>query len=190
MNILSRNCKLQMTFWAFKLFPSMAFCTSPLDPCSCTGGGFGIYGQFCNTKMVRSGLGNKTQIGNKSMTPSPDLVAMHNAKRAYTNIFEALSGDVGNILVSIGALALVFVIFSFARVYISYIKANDGQIAAEAEARSLMEVNLNLKSQLQSKRLSKAQIRLIEKNAPEMHRKIPSHYNLHWRALKLCVRLC
>ena len=51
---------IMLVLWAFRLTPTVVFCTSPGDPCSCTGGGFEIYAPFCNVTALPNGSSANT----------------------------------------------------------------------------------------------------------------------------------
>ena len=178
---------VKMTLWAFKLVPSYAFCTSPVDPCSCVGGGFEIYAPFCNATLVQELVNNKTQ-SNTTVTYS-DLAPLKKAKVEYPRIFDALAEQTAAILVSVGVLAMVVVVFALARVYIAYVNAGDARVAAEMEASALREANLRFKAELRAQRLNQGQIKMINENSSQVETKVPAHLKLDWKTLKLCVPL-
>ena len=68
---------LSMAFWSFSTLPTPIFCTSPHNPCSCSGGGFQIFKSFCAaaaaaaeaTKKLASNTTNSTEDGIFSAIP-------------------------------------------------------------------------------------------------------------------------
>ena len=83
-----------LTTNAFKQFPSIAFCTSPTDACTCKGGGFEIYKPFCNTTVVEIVSRNGTSSRQDNVTISAEAITLQHAKVEYTGLFEALSADI------------------------------------------------------------------------------------------------
>ena len=88
-----------MTFWAFSTLPSRFFCTSELDPCSCTGGGFEIFNKFCEAAATSSSSmstmnSSNTTGNNKTKAGGSKDEALATAKTAaqgeYVGIFESL----------------------------------------------------------------------------------------------------
>ena len=111
--------------WGFKLLPSAAFCTSPKDPCSCSGGGFEIYAPFCQswsaTGSKESSNETSSSLSNASSAASPATAsasaeALSNAKNEYSGLFSALAADTAIILISIGVVFVTIIVFTLARV--------------------------------------------------------------------------
>ena len=88
------------TFWAFTLVPTPLFCTDASDPCTCTGGGFGIYDQACNLKDAE----NITKVVNKSRTD-------------FLPFTETMASDevVAAVATSMCVFVVIVVIFWYAR---------------------------------------------------------------------------
>ena len=75
---------INVTLWAFKLFPTIAFCTSAEDACSCKGGGFEVYAAFCNvTSMGAVDEGNLTLSPSNDTTAATNMLALVRAKEEY-----------------------------------------------------------------------------------------------------------
>ena len=186
--IVDSMVAIVLSLWAFKQIPTVAFCTSPSDACSCQGGGFEIYGPFCNASSIAAAAfaaaataeGNATSSANDTTTDA-SVVVLKMAKEEYKGIFESLSGDTTIVFVSIGAVFLVILVFTFARVYIGYIKAGNAQVLAERAAARAREQNLKLKEELQATRLSKEQAAMVKENASSVTAKVPAHLQLHWK---------
>ena len=102
--------------WAFKQVPTVAFCTSPTDPCSCKGGGFEIYETFCNATAAIDNS-NETFAVNESSV----AVLTSEARTEYKGIFEALGVDAAIIIVSVGVGILVVVVFVLARIVLELV---------------------------------------------------------------------
>tara|TARA_A100001015_G_scaffold243488_1_gene278481 strand:+ start:2853 stop:3755 length:903 start_codon:yes stop_codon:yes gene_type:complete len=171
--------------WAFKQVPTVAFCTSPTDPCSCEGGGFEILETFCNAT---------TAIGNSTETSAPanessvaDLTA--EARAEYKGIFEALGVDAAIIIVSIGVGIIVVVVFFVARIILELAKVNDEKAKAEQRAAELRETNLKIQDQLMLTQLNAKQVAVVEANSSDLDTQVPAVFKLNWRFLLFEARL-
>ena len=131
----------------FRLFPVALFCTSPTDACSCQGGGFEIYEPFCNAVAteVAETKSNKTSSSGANITTLKTFTKLTRSKTEYKGIFEVLAAEVAVIATSIGAIVLIIVVFSTARLWIAYINAHDAKALAEMKAARDKEENLRLK---------------------------------------------
>ena len=157
------------------------FCSSLTDSCLCEGGGFGIYSPFCNTTSSLAKR-NATQVSTNRTFRSNTALAT--AKDDFPSLFDALSGDVTVILVSVGVVVLIAVIFTFARLYVLYLSVDDALMAAELESIALREQNLRLKEELETDRLDAEQVAMINESVADLS-SIPSIFKTDWRTLKL-----
>ena len=171
-----------MTVWAFKQIPTIAFCTSPTDPCSCEGGGFELFKPICNLTGSDS---NQTAAQNKT---SIETLA-NAAKTEYEGIFEALGVDAMIIVVSVGVGILVVVVFIVARIVLALAQANNEKAAAEQRARELREANIEIQDQLMLTQLNSRQVAIVEANAGDLDKQVPSVFKIDWRALMFEGRL-
>ena len=108
-HVVSSLIALQMAFWAFSTLPSPIFCTIADDPCSCKGGGFGIFKTFCNAIGAKpkqssnhsSTQTNGTAVNADSTTTNDTLAAVKaRAKVEYTGLVESLEGSSTTIIVT------------------------------------------------------------------------------------------
>ena len=129
----------------FRLFPVALFCTSPTDACSCEGGGFEIYQPFCNVTVTEVVKSNLTSSSSANLTSLATLATLKRSRAQYRSIFEELEAEVATIATSVGAIILIVIVFTSARVYIAYIQAHDAQTIAEMKAARDREENLRLK---------------------------------------------
>ena len=171
--------------WAFKQVPTVAFCTSPTDPCSCKGGGFEIFETFCNAT---------TAIDNSNETFAPanesSITSLANEARAkYKGIFEALGVDAAIIIVSVGVGILVIVVFFVARIVLELAKVNDEKAKAEQRAAELRETNLKIQDQLMLTQLNTKQVAVVEANSSDLEKQVPAMFKLNWRVLQFEARL-
>ena len=136
---------INIVLWGFKLLPTIVFCTSANDACSCKGGGFEVYAAFCNvTSTGAVDEGNRTLSPSNDTTAATNLLALVRAKEEYPGIFDALAGDAVIIVVSVGSLILVIIIFNVAQIYTAYLQAGDARVEAERRVAAAIEQNLQL----------------------------------------------
>ena len=152
----------------FKMVPTIIFCSSADNPCSCSGAGFELYKSFCNAR------GNITPAMIKS------------AKNEYVGIFDALGGDATMILISVGGGILIIIVFVFVRITIELSQINDAKAEAEKRAAELLERNIDIQNQLMMTQLNKEQKKAVSENklAEHMH-----CYELEWETLVFEGRL-
>ena len=170
--------------WTFKLIPSIAFCVSPADVCSCTGGGFEIFEFFCmenSTKMMI----NDSQPENSSRS-SETIVK---AKEQYKGFIESLEGNTASILASIAVVCITILVFTLARVYMAYIRADDTQALVESENAKLREQNMKIKGELKAHRFTLAQSLMVNANRNEIEDEVSPHLKLNWENIKFEERL-
>lgn len=129
--------------WAYKQVPTIAFCTSATDPCSCEGGGFEILETFCNATVASIGGGN----GSSAVNESAIISLNEKARNEYQDIVGALGVDATIIVVSVGVGILVIIVFVVARVVLALARANDEKAQAERRAAELHEANLKIQDQ-------------------------------------------
>ena len=172
------------SIWAFKQVPTIAFCTSPTDPCSCKGGGFEIYETFCNATAAIDNS-NETSAVNESSV----AVLTNEARTEYKGIFEALGVDAALIIVSIGVGILVIVVFVLARIVFELVKVKDEKAKAEQSAAELRETNLNMQNQLMLTRLSAKQVEIVEANSSDFDKQVPAVFKLEYHVLLFEGRL-
>ena len=173
------------TIWAFKQVPTVAFCTSPTDPCSCEGGGFEIFETFCNATAAIDNSNETSARANKSSVA--DLTT--EARAEYKGIFEALGVDAALIVVSIGVGILVVVVFFVARIILELAKVNDEKAKAEQRAAELRETNLKIQDQLMLTQLNAKQVAIVEANSLNLDTQVPAVFKLNWRVLLFEARL-
>ena len=170
--------------WAFKQVPTVAFCTSQTDPCSCKGGGFELLDAFCNAA---------TAIGNSNETSSVNESSIANlaneARAEYDGIFEALGVDATLIIVSIGVGVLVVVVFVVARIVFELAKVNDEKAKAEQRAAELRETNIKIQDQLMLTQLNAKQVAIVEASSSDLDKQVPSLFKLDWHVLLFESRL-
>ncbi len=175
---------ISASIWAFKQVPSVAFCTSPTDPCSCKGGGFEIFEIFCNaTTAVENS--NETSAVNESSIAS----LANEARTEYKGIFEALGVDAALIIVSISVGILVVVVFFVARIILELAKVNDEKAKAEQHAAELRETNLKIQNQLMLTQLNAKQVAIVKAKSLHLDEQVPAVYKLNWRVLLFEGRL-
>ena len=123
------------SLWAFSSIPTPFFCSSPTDPCSCTGGGFDIYDKFCEAAQASDleGGENATQTASKNLTATKA-----SARAAYATIFEAVGTNLEAIFISIGIIVLTILVFAVARLLQMVDEANQEKVAAEARELKLV----------------------------------------------------
>ena len=108
-----------VVIWAFKLVPTAIWCTSPTDPCSCTGGGFEIYESFCVPAST-------TKVGNETVNTT--TASVEQARQEFQGIFSSLAGDdITTVVISISVVFAVATVLALAFFY---------QERAEAAARA------------------------------------------------------
>ena len=133
------------TIWAFRQHPNIVFCTSPTDPCSCTGGGFDIFTIYCNKSVAGGNISSNVSSDNGT-TSNAVVVATTQIERG--SIFDAIDSNAVIIFISIGALVIIVLIFGQARASIASGKANDARAIAEAKVLELREANLKIRKEL------------------------------------------
>ena len=82
-------------FVAFMCTPTPIFCTEPDDPCACTGGGFEIYGPFCDRAK-----GNSTNVTDIAEQAKNSYVAVPGFVTDNMATFAATIGTVIAVVVS------------------------------------------------------------------------------------------
>ena len=133
------------TIWAFRQHLNIIFCTSPTDPCSCTGGGFDIFTIYCNKSVVGGNISNNVSSENGT-TSTAAVVATAQIERG--SIFDAIDSNAVIIFISIGSLVVIVLIFGQARALIDSANANDARAVAEAKILELRETNLKIRKEL------------------------------------------
>ena len=166
------------SIWASKQVPTFAFCKSPIDVCSCSGGGFELFESFCNVTATRKNW-NKTSVDNKTSIAS--LAAA--AQAEYQGIFDALGVDAVIIVISIGIGFLIVVVFIVARMTLALLRANNDKAEAERRAAELREANIKIQDQLMLTQLNKEQVAVVEANSEDLKNQIPAELELDWRGL-------
>ena len=132
------------SMWAFRQVPTIAFCTSATDPCSCQGGGFQLFKAFCNaTAAFDNSNGTSAENGTSVASIS------NAAKTEYKGILEALGVDAALIIISVGVGILVVVVFAVARIVLQLVNANDEKAKAEQRAKELLEKNVEIRKRLE-----------------------------------------
>ena len=172
------------SIWAFKQVPNVAFCTSPTNPCLCTGGGFEIFETFCNATTAVDNS-NGTSAVNESSIAS----LANEARTEYKGIFEALGVDAGLIIVSIGVGILVVVVFVLARIVLELVKVKDEKAKAEQSAAELRETNLKIQDQLMLTQLNAKQTAIVEANSLNLDTQVPAMFKMNWRVILFEARL-
>ena len=171
--------------WAFKQVPTIAFCTSPRDSCSCTGGGFEIFETFCNAKTADYKSNETSAPANES-----SITSLANEARAeYKGILEALGVDAAIIIVSVGVGILVVVVFFVARIIIELAKVNDEKAKAEQRAAELRETNIKIQDQLMLTQLNPKQVEIVEANSSDLDSQVPAVFKLDYLVLLFEGRL-
>ena len=173
------------SIWAFKQVPTIAFCTSPTDPCSCKGGGFEIFETFCNATTAIDNSNEKSAPANESTIAS----LANEARSEYKGIFKALGVDAAIIIVSIAVGILVVVVFFVARIILKLAKANDEKAKAEQRAAELRESNLKIQDQLMLTQLNAKQVAIVEGNSSDLEKQVPAVFQLDWHVLLFEARL-
>ena len=115
--------------WAFRQIPTIAFCTSPTDPCSCTGGGFELYEIICNATAAAANSNETTSAANESSIAS----LTDAAKTEYGGITDALGVDADLIVVSVSIGILIVVVFVVTRIILALIKVTSEKAEAERQ---------------------------------------------------------
>ena len=174
------------SIWAFKQVPTIAFCTSPIDPCSCKGGGFQIFDPFCNATTAAESSNETSAQSNKTSTAASLVDA---AKDEYKDIFGALGVDATLIIVSVGVGVLVVVVFIVARIAIALAQAKSEKARAERHAAELYETNLQIQDQLMLTQLNAKQVAIVEANSGDLDKEVPVMFKLNWRVLVFEGRL-
>ena len=172
------------SIWAFTQVPTIAFCTSPTDPCSCKGGGFEIYETFCNATAAIDNS-NETSAVNESSV----AVLTSEARTEYKGIFEALGVDAAIIIVSVGVGILVVIVFFVARLILKLARVNDEKAKAEQRVAELRETNLKIQDQLMLTHLNAKQVAIVEANSLNLDTQVPAMFKLSWRILLFEARL-
>ena len=172
------------SIWAFKQIPTIAFCTSPIDPCSCKGGGFELFEPFCNATATM-GNSNETAAANESSIAS----LTNEARTEYKGIFEALGVDAVLIIVSVGVGIIIVIVFLVARITLALAKVNDEKAKAEQRAAELRETNLKFQNQLMLTQLNAKQVAVVEANSSDLEKQVPAVFQLDWHALLFEGRL-
>ena len=150
------------TCWAFKLIPNAVFCTSPMDPCSCSGGGFEIYDRFCN----------KT---NSNLTKT---ASVEQAKIEFSGIFDALEGDSETVLVSVGVVILVPVVFVVVRSQLEVKEAIRVKDEAELQKLELLEQNKRIQDELALHELNEEQAEIVHAGAASLEAAVPAKFKI------------
>ena len=175
----------------FKLLPTFPFCTSPTDPCSCQGAGFEIYTPICNEITEANGT---VTLRTKA------------AAAEYPGIFEALAGNITIILggfsrpfrsrrpciatkatprtihhtpaVSISAIGLVILLFSFARTCYALTKVDDKRAKAEKLVSQLERKTAEVTRQLKLNTLNAQQGKMVDEKAQSFEAQVPPYFKL------------
>ena len=176
------------TVWAFRQHPNFIFCSSPTDPCSCTGGGFDIFAAFCNKSNSSNRAGNATNGSSGNISKAVD-VAVADALTAHVSILDAVDDNAIVIFISIGALIVVILIFGQARALIEWANANDARAIAEAKVVKLRETNLKVREELKLAGLNKQQVKIVKEQSSRIADIVSSVYKLNWNSLKFQKRL-
>ena len=172
------------SMWAFKQVPTIAFCTSPTDPCSCNGGGFEIFEVFCNATLA-AGKSNETLAANES-----SIAFLSNAaKSEYKDIFDSLGVDGVLIVVSVSVGIFTIVLFVVARILVALAKVNSEKAEAEQRAAELREANLKIQDQLMLTQLNAKQAAVVKASSSDLEEQVPAVFQLDWRALLFEGRL-
>ena len=172
------------SIWAFKQVPTIAFCTSPVDPCSCKGGGFELLETLCNATRAIDNSNETSSVNESSLA-----VLTNEARTEYKGILEALGVDATLIIVSIGVGILVVVVFVVARIVLELIKVKDEKAKAEQSAAELRETNLKIQDQLMLTQLNDKQVAVVEANSSDLDKQVPAVFKLDWRVLLFEGRL-
>ena len=172
------------SIWAFKQVPTIAFCTSPTDPCSCKGGGFEVYETFCNATAAIDNSNETSSVNESSVA-----VLTSEARTEYKGIFEALGVDAAIIIVSVGVGILVIVVFFVSRIILELARVNDEKSKAEQRAAELREANLKIQDQLMLTQLNAKQAAIVKANSLNLDTQIPAMFKMNWRALLFEARL-
>ncbi len=155
------------TFWAFTLMPTPLFCSSSSDPCSCSGGGFGIYTPLCSAKDS----GNVTAMVNQSHNEYPDFVQTLGTEEVIAAVTTSMS-----------ILLVIVVIFWYAR------KLNllNKELAAQAAKLKRAE---EMKMQVMLDKLDGRQQKIVKEKKGDLLGKVPERFQLDWRKIKFLSRI-
>ena len=113
---------------AMVTIPTPIFCESP-DPCSCTGGGFELYGPICVAAAAARGF-NTTNANASKTVPGINVTA---AQNEYVSLFDFLGNDTTTVLVSAGVFVAIGATFTLFRLINGLNKATEAQNALEKE---------------------------------------------------------
>ena len=172
------------SIWAFKQVPTVAFCTSQTEPCSCTGGGFEIFDTFCNATTAVDNSNGTSAVNESSVA-----ALTTEARTEYKGLFEALGVDGTLIIVSVSVGILVVVVFVLARIFLLLAKVNNEKAKAEQRATELRETNIRIQDQLMLTQLNAKQVAVVEANSSDLDKEVPAVFKMNWRALVFEVRL-
>ena len=143
---------MTIALWAFSNTPVPIFCTSS-DPCSCTGGGFEIYGPICGAN-----------------TSAADANVSHVMYMAeYKPVFEFLGENAVFVIITFGILILVTFVFGAATI-INWMtarfekektKLSTEMSVVTKKKEKIEEENKRIRSELEAMRLNASQRKLV-----------------------------
>ena len=99
------------------LRPNILFCTSPVDPCSCSGGGYEIYEKLCFAKKTNDEREAKTNLNSTEMATTSNDTDFNQAQAEFAGVFDALGDNTTAILVSLGVILGTGAVFTVAHLF-------------------------------------------------------------------------
>ena len=157
---------ISIALWAFATVPTVVFCQSP-DPCSCSGGGFEIFAEFCQNETASA---NVTKI----------------AKEEFGSVFEALDDDINTILASLVVTIIVVLVFAVAFQFNRADAARKERDEVEERRRELLKANAKIQEELDLNALSAEQTEMVQSEAARLQEEIPRRFLISHRGWWSC----
>ena len=156
-------------FWAFSTLPSVFFCSSPHDPCSCTGGSFEILKSFCNASIS----GNTSALSNKNLEFTKNA-----AKREYVGVFESLENSSTTIIVTVVIIIIVALVFAVARSQLLATAVQRDRDEIEEQRVQLLEQNKRIQKQLSLNLPTEIQTKIVHAGTAALEAEVPAKFKI------------